>query len=331
MTQDTKRTLTPRLRFPEFRDGPAWAAMPVSDILTVRDKRCPPSADAPLFSLTIENGVTAKSNRYNREFLVADPGNKKYKLVRPNDIVYNPSNLRWGAINYSQLDHPVVVSPIYEVLHVTDTETTEFDFIARALMRPEQIARFIEKGQGTLVERIAVNIEFFLETSLPIPPSPAEQRKIAACLGSLDEWIGAESAKLEALRSHKKGLMQQLFPRPGESRPRLRFPEFHNAGEWETDRFANLYTFQRNNALSRDKLNYNAGNVKNVHYGDIHTKFQAHFDITREYVPFINDAEPVPSRGSDDYCVEGDLIFADASEDTNDVGKCIELVNLNGE
>ncbi|WP_397571893.1 hypothetical protein [Schlesneria sp. T3-172] len=56
---------------------------------------------------------------------------------------------------------------------------------------------------------------------------------------SLDEWIAAEERKLETLRSHKKGLMQQLFPQEGESRPRLRFPEFRDEGEWETKRVDN--------------------------------------------------------------------------------------------
>ena len=59
--------------------------------------------------------------------------------------------------------------------------------------------------------------------------SLAEQQKIADCLTSLDELIAAEGRKLEALRAHKKGLMQQLFPREGETRPRLRFPEFRDA------------------------------------------------------------------------------------------------------
>ncbi len=92
-----------------------------------------------------------------------------------------------------------------------------------------------------------------------------------------------------------------------------------------------LYSFMRNNALSRDKLNYQRGSVKNIHYGDIHTKFQTLFDIAQESVPYINDTEPLPPFDSEDYCVEGDLIFADASEDTNDVGKSIEIVRLNGE
>jgi len=65
-----------------------------------------------------------------------------------------------------------------------------------------------------------------------VPSSPAEQQKIAECLSSVDELIATQARKLDALKTHKKGLMQQLFPREGETQPRLRFPEFQNAGEW---------------------------------------------------------------------------------------------------
>jgi type I restriction enzyme S subunit len=73
-------------------------------------------------------------------------------------------------------------------------------------------------------------------------PQPAEQRKVAACLTSLDEWIAAERRKLEAFRAHKKGLMQQMFPREGEARPRFRFPEFRGGPEWEATVGGNLFT-----------------------------------------------------------------------------------------
>jgi len=113
--------------------------------------------------------------------------------------------------------------------------------------------------------------------------------------------------------------------------PRLRFPEFRGASEWSTKSMNELYSFMRNNILSRDKLNYEFGLAKNIHYGDIHTKFPAIFDITQELVPFINESEVVPDAASEDYCVEGDLIFADASEDMGDVGKSMEIVRLAGE
>jgi type I restriction enzyme S subunit len=113
--------------------------------------------------------------------------------------------------------------------------------------------------------------------------------------------------------------------------PRLRFPEFRATPEWRVKRMDRLYAFMRNNLLSRDKLNYEAGPAKNIHYGDIHTKFPVLFDITKERVPFVSDAEDVAAEGSEDYCIEGDVIFADASEDMNDVGKAMEVIFLNGE
>lgn len=78
-----------------------------------------------------------------------------------------------------------------------------------------------------------INKSTFSDIPINVPEDEAEQRRIADCLGSLDDLISAEGRKLAALRDHKKGLMQQLFPREGETRPRLRFPEFQDAGEWE--------------------------------------------------------------------------------------------------
>jgi len=89
--------------------------------------------------------------------------------------------------------------------------------------------------------------------------------------------------------------------------------------------------FKVTNSFSRENLNYEVGTVKNIHYGDIHTKFQTLFDITNEIVPFINDEINVVRISDENYCREGDVIFADASEDLNDVGKSIEVVNVNDE
>src|SRR5690606_15687964 len=95
---------------------------------------------------------------------------------------------------------------------------------------------FIEVGaraHGSL----SVKDDDLLALPVPLPrgkSSLAEQQQIAECLSTLDELIEAESRKLDALKDHKTGLMQQLFPREGETRPRLRFSEFRNAPEWET-------------------------------------------------------------------------------------------------
>lgn len=112
--------------------------------------------------------------------------------------------------------------------------------------------------------------------------------------------------------------------------PKLRFPEFQGSDGWALEPMSKVYSFKGNNSLSRDKLNYLTGSVRNIHYGDIHTKFSTHFDITKELVPFVNESEESVVR-DENLCAEGDIVFADASEDMADIGKSIELVSLNGE
>ena len=113
--------------------------------------------------------------------------------------------------------------------------------------------------------------------------------------------------------------------------PLLRFPQFRDGPAWNVEPMETLYAFGRTNSLSRAQLNSLSGAVKNVHYGDIHTKYPSSLDLATVDVPYINGKEALPEPTSGDYCVEGDLIFADASEDTKDVGKCVEVVRLHGQ
>ncbi len=107
--------------------------------------------------------------------------------------------------------------------------------------------------------------------------------------------------------------------------PRLRFPAFQ--GAWDFSSMSQIYSFKGNNSLSRDKLNYSQGSFRNIHYGDIHTKFSLHFRVDREIVPYINDGELHSSIRPENYCVAGDIVFADASEDIEDIGKVIEIID----
>src|SRR3546814_16532386 len=76
-----------------------------------------------------------------------------------------------------------------------------------------------------------ISYKQFSDQLIPIP-KPDEQQKIADCLSSLDEVIAAQGRKVEELKARKRGLMQQLFPREGETRPSLRFTAFRDAPEW---------------------------------------------------------------------------------------------------
>lgn len=73
-------------------------------------------------------------------------------------------------------------------------------------------------------------ISEYSKLTIPLPPTPSEQQKIAECLTAIDDLIVVQGKKVDALKEHKKGLMQQLFPQQGETTPRLRFPSF--TGKW---------------------------------------------------------------------------------------------------
>lgn len=111
--------------------------------------------------------------------------------------------------------------------------------------------------------------------------------------------------------------------------PKLRFKEF--SGDWKEKKFADIYDFFQTNSFSRALLNYESGDVKNIHYGDIHTKFKSNFFIYKEKVPFISADVDTSKLKDENYCQIKDLVIADASEDYNDIGKTIEIIELNDE
>ena len=106
--------------------------------------------------------------------------------------------------------------------------------------------------------------------SLPLQlPSGPEQQKIADCLGSLDDLVEADGRKLEALRQHKQGLMQQLFPQPGETVTRLRFPEFSEEGAWEETTIGNMGEVITGSTPSTSRRDFYGGDFMFVSPADI--------------------------------------------------------------
>lgn len=110
-------------------------------------------------------------------------------------------------------------------------------------------------------------------------------------------------------------------------KPKLRFPEF--SGEWEEKKINEIFEFIPTNSFSRANLNYEYGKVKNIHYGDIHTKFTTNLDCKKVEIPYINSDVDLSKIKPQSYCKNGDLVIADASEDYDDIGKAIELRNVN--
>ena len=108
--------------------------------------------------------------------------------------------------------------------------------------------------------------------------------------------------------------------------PRLRFSNY----VYETVSLETLYDFIPTNSFSRENLNYEKGSVKNIHYGDILTNFQTHFDVNKERVPYVNESIDLKKYSDYYFCKPGDIIFADSSEDYNGIGKHIEIISGTG-
>ena len=220
-----KKPVVPRLRFPEFRDAGAWEVKQLGEVFHERRERG--GSDLELLAVTMSDGVVRASDLDRKNNASADLSN--YKTVHPGDIAYNSMRMWQGASGVSFWHG--IVSPAYTV--VTPAENQNAVFWAYHFKLSHTIEKFACFSQGVTSDTWNLKYPAFSTIRLAFPTDPSEQQKIADCLSSLDELIELQAQKVEALRQHKKGLMQQLFPREGETTPRLRFPEFRDAGAWK--------------------------------------------------------------------------------------------------
>ncbi len=246
--QNQQGGLVPKLRFREFQDAPAWELWPLKKLAKRRTRKNVGGKIDRVLTNSAEHGVVDQRDYFEKD--IANPGNLEgYFIIEKGDYVYNPrvSNLApVGPIHKNDIGLGVM-SPLYTVFFF---DSAENDFYSYYFKTPHwhQYLRHVSNS-GARHDRMAISADDFI--NMPVPVStPPEQQKIADCLSSIDALIAAEAEKLEALKDHKKGLMQQLFPAPGETTPRLRFPEFRDAGDWEEKQVGDVFTVTRGNVLA---------------------------------------------------------------------------------
>jgi type I restriction enzyme S subunit len=229
---ETTPALVPKLRFPECWG--AWALGPLSHVLT--EYKLKNSAGRAVFSVSMEFGIVNQIELLGRSFSAVDTSH--YTVARQFDVVYTRSPLKafpFGIVKQFKSEVEAALSPLYGVFtpsspHLGLLIEAYFESPNRS---QEFLAPLCQKGAKNTLQ---ITNTTFLSGCVPLPRDAAEQQRIADCLGSLDELVALQARKVEALKAHKKGLMQQLFPQEGETQPRLRFPEFRDAGEWKTTR-----------------------------------------------------------------------------------------------
>jgi type I restriction enzyme S subunit len=192
---------TPRLRFPGFTDN--WQEKKLCESFTERvEKR---REDLPLLSLG-EEGLAYQSDTARKDNSNQDKS--KYLRVAIGDIAYNTMRMWQGRCVYVDIEG--IVSPAYTVCKPKRGIDSRFHYYLFKTHR--MISKFHQHSQGLVSDTLNLKYHAFSKIKYLLPPSLAEQEKIAACLIEIDALIAAETAKLEALKVHKRGLMQQLFP-----------------------------------------------------------------------------------------------------------------------
>jgi type I restriction enzyme S subunit len=136
----------------------------------------------------------------------------------------------------------------------------DFNPYFRHYFKSERFIGSLNKNLEGIRDGKMVSWQQFSDLVLPMP-SPKERNTITACLSSVDVLIDAETRKLNAIESHKKGLMQQLFPAEGKTVPRLRFSEFANAREWRSATLGEFFETSSGGTPERSKAEYWGGNI----------------------------------------------------------------------
>lgn len=229
--EESTPALVPKLRFAEFIDAAGWDADGLGKVADFVNEKIPVERVALENYVSTENILPDYGGVARASKLPTTGSVTRYRL---NDTLV--SNIRpylkkvWVADKEGGASNDVIVIRAKQRL---------LPQYFSCLLKNDAFIDYVMTGaKGVKMPRGDIGS---MKAYPTLYPSKPEQQKIAECLSSVDELIVAQARKLDALKTHKKGLMQQLFPREGETQPRLRFPEFQNAGEWETKPLGEIF------------------------------------------------------------------------------------------
>jgi type I restriction enzyme S subunit len=257
-----KPLLVPQLRFPEFH-GVALRSVQLGEVTEEGRRR-----NGKKHSAASVMGVTKADGIVPMEARIVAADIERYKLVEHDWFAYNPMRLNIGSIARWKGEREILVSPDYVVFKcVTNDGSGIAPGYFDHLRQTKAWEDFVNEG-GDGGVRVRIYYKDIARLQLALPSLP-EQQRIAECLSSVDEMRAAQARKVDALNAHKKGLMQQLFPCEGETQPRLRFPEFQNAGEWVGQSVGDFGKVVTGSTPSTAKLAFYGGGIPFVSPADI--------------------------------------------------------------
>lgn len=199
-------SIVPEVRFSGFTED--WEQRKLSGILCEKNERTSDFNSFPLYSLTIENGITPKTDRYERSSLVTKTEDL-FKIVNQNEFVTNPMNLRFGALGYNKNPHYISVSGYYDVFSIDNDKCSAFwnsYFKTVSVMTV-----FDNAATGSLIEKRRVKYSTLKQITLLMPIELREKQKIGLFFEDIDELITLHQRKLEKLKNIKKSMLEKMF------------------------------------------------------------------------------------------------------------------------
>ena len=243
--------LLPKLRFPEFRKAQGWTGVKLGSKTNKVGSGITPTGGDKNYKLSGRPFVRSQNIGWGVLLLddvafISEETHNSFSSTQIEvfDVLLNITGASIGrsAVADARIKGGNVNQHVC-IIRVKPEELSPY-FLNQYLISHDgqkQIDSFQAGGN-----RQGLNFEQIRSFLIPLPAAFPEQQKIAEFLSSVDELIAAQARKLDALKTHKKGLMQQLFPREGETEPRLRFPEFQNAGgEWDEKKLGTICDIQR--------------------------------------------------------------------------------------
>lgn len=224
----------PKIRFKGYQED--WEQRKLGDVLERRIEQRQQSEEYPRLAFASGQGVIPLSERKtnNREQLTKDEYTKKYLVTELNDIVYNPANVKYGAIDRNKCGRGLI-SPIY----VTFTTNEIPGFIERIVTSHDFQQRALRFEEGTVTKRQSVNPEDLVTLDILVAPKREEQQKIATYFDNIDHLITLHQRKCEETKILKKYMLQKMFPQNGNSVPEIRFSGFTE--DWEQRKLGDVF------------------------------------------------------------------------------------------
>lgn len=254
------------MRFKEFHTE--WKKLQIGNLIKERKEYTSDFEKYPLYSFTLESGITPKSERYERSFLVKKEGDL-FKIVHQNDFVMNPMNLRFGAINYSKINQIVSVSGYYDIFTIDECKYNEF--WNAYFKTPRMIYTYNTIATGSLVEKKRVYFKQLKELKMYIP-NDMEKNKINEFINLLNERIQTQIKIIELKQSLIKDIEDRILWKSTNthSRPISDFIVELNDKSKIQNQYPLLSSTKRGLFLQTDYFNKEAASSNNIGYKIVH-------------------------------------------------------------